>query len=77
MAKAVEGVVLPDGAAVRIIVDGAEMTLPLTARDDRDGGKGRFSSGSAGYHGQTKVVGANGTYQLGLNVTLIGSKVDA
>ena len=70
----VEGLILPDGAAVRLIVDGAEMTLPLTARDDRENGKGRFASGSAGYHGQVKVQGANGQYQVGLNVTLIGSK---
>ncbi len=69
-----EAVVLPDGAVVRLIIDGAEMALPLTARDDRDGGKGRFSSGSAGYHGQVKLPGSAGQYQVGINVTLIGSK---
>ncbi len=72
---AVEATVLPDGAVVRLIIDGAEMALPLTPRDDRDGGKGRFSSGSAGYHGQVKLPGAAGQYQVGINVTLIGSKV--
>lgn len=67
--------VLPDGASIRLVVDGSEMTLPLTARDDRTGGRGRFSSGSAGYHGQTKVDAADGRrYQVGITATLIGSK---
>ena len=61
---------LPSGATVRIMLDGAEVQVPLNARE--------FSTGSVGYHAQGKVDGADGRrYQLGITATLIGSKPKA
>ena len=61
---------LPEGASLRIVVDGAEITVPLNRK--------QFSTGSLGYHAQGKVDGADGRrYQMGVNLTLIGSKPKA
>lgn len=58
---------LPDGATLRIVVDGAEVALNLTPRE--------FSTGSIGYHTQGKVEGQGGRrYQVNFTATLIGSK---
>lgn len=58
---------LPDGGSVVVKVDGAEVTIPVDAR--------QFSTGSVGYFVQSKVAGAKGRrYQLNLTATLIGSK---
>lgn len=67
MADKDRAAMLPAGASVRIVLDGAELVLPLNGRE--------FSTGSLGYHGQTKVDGADGRrYQVGVTATLIGSK---
>lgn len=59
--------VLPEGASLRLVVDGAEVTIPLTRK--------QFKTGSIGYHAQAKVEGSEARrYQLGLNLTLIGSR---
>jgi hypothetical protein len=73
--KNAAAIILPDGASLKLTVDGAEVTVGLTPRDDREGGKGRMSSGSVGYNLTTKLEGADGRrYQVGLNAVLIGSK---
>ena len=62
--------VLPAGARIMLVVDGAEVAFNLVARE--------FSTGSIGYHTQGKLEGETGRrYQLNVTATLIGSKPGA
>lgn len=71
MADTTSNIVLPDGASIVLELDGAKATVPLARRDD---GTTRFSTGSAGYHAQGKVMGKDShQYQLNIVATLIDS----
>ena len=54
-------------AAIKISVDGGEVTIPLAAKE--------FKTGSRGYSGLTKLVALDGKrYQVVVNAIEIGSK---
>jgi len=57
----------PTQGSVALKVDGAEMTVPIGAK--------QFASGSRGYFWQGKVEGSDGRrYQTQVSLVLIGSK---
>ncbi len=59
----------PDATA-QLNADGASLPVTLERRT--------FSSGSVGFYGQTKLVSPDGRkYQVGITMTLVGSKPQA
>ncbi len=67
MATALEQKVagMPDGASIRLVLDGGEAMFPLDAR--------WFSSGRIGYWAGGKLLGTDGRkYQVNFNATVIG-----
>ena len=58
---------LPDGASVKLVLDGGEVLFPMDAR--------AFSSGSIGYWAGGKLQGEDGRkYQVNMTAVLIGSR---